>query len=207
MSEIRFSDNHRDLSTQSGFQFEFYCERCGESWRAPFDRYAAGTLEGVLGAASNLFGGVFGSARNAVSEFSSGGYSQAKDAALVRASEQARAHFHRCPRCSQNLCNDCWNPDEGTCISCVPRLEAEVASINREAKINKARETAYATATVTDADMQTRVVGCPSCGAAVGQAKFCPECGTAVSLTRACAGCAAQIPRSAKFCPECGARG
>lgn len=206
MGEIRYSDNHRDVSTNSGFQWEFYCERCGESWRSPFDRYAAGTLEGVLGAAEGLLGGLFGSARRAVSELSSGGYSMAKDAALERAVVASRQHFHRCPRCSNNFCDDCWNPDEGTCIGCVPRLEAEVASINREAKIYKAREVAFERATISDAELQARVVTCPSCAAPVGQAKFCPECGKPVSLTRQCGGCAAAVPSSAKFCPECGTK-
>lgn len=206
MSEIRYSDNRRDLSTHSGFQFEFYCERCNESWRSPFDRYAAGTIEGVLGAADGLLGGFFGGARNLMNELSTAGYSKAKDGALERAVVTARDHFQRCPRCSNHFCADCWNPAEGTCISCVPRLEAEVAAINRDAKIYKAREVAREQATVSDAEMQARVVTCPSCHAPVGQAKFCPDCGVAVSLTRACGGCGAAVPRTAKFCPECGAK-
>ena len=63
MSEIHFTDNYHDVSTNSGFQFEFYCERCHDAWRSPFDRHAAGTAEDLLSAASNLFGGLFGSAR------------------------------------------------------------------------------------------------------------------------------------------------
>lgn len=204
MSEIRVSDNHRDLSTSSGFQFEFYCERCGESWRSPFDRYVAGTVEGLLGAADGLLGGFFGGARHAMNSLSTAGYATAKDGGLERAVVAARAHFHRCPRCSNNFCHDCWNPDEGTCIACVPRLEAEVAAINREAKIQKARTVAAERATVSDAELRTRVVSCPSCHAPVGQAKFCPECGVPVALTRACGDCGTDVPRSAKFCPECG---
>ncbi len=204
MSEIRLSDNHRDLSTNSGFQFEFFCERCGETWRSPFDRYAAGTFEGLVGAADGLLGGIFGSARNALNALSTAGYATAKDGGLARACVAARDHFHRCPRCSNNFCNDCWNADEGTCITCVPRLEAAVAAINREAKIERARTVAFDRATVSDADLRARVVSCPSCHAAVGQGKFCPECGASVSLTRACSGCGADMPRAAKFCPECG---
>ena len=207
MTEIRSSDNRRDLSTNSGFQFEFYCERCGETWRSPFDRYMAGTLDGVIGAADGLLGGLFGGARNLVNELSTAGYSKAKDEALERAVVTARSHFHRCPRCSNNFCDDCWNADEGTCIGCVPRLEAEVAAINRQAKLTKAREVATERATVSDADMQAHVVTCGACHAVVGQGKFCPECGVPVSLTRACGHCGADVPRTAKFCPECGAKG
>ena len=207
MSEIHFRDNYHDLSTNSGFQFEFYCENCHDAWRSPFDRYAAGTVEGVLGAAEGLLGGFFGQARNALGSMSNAGYSTAKDSALRSATKKAESHFHRCPRCSQNMCDGCWNPDEGVCIGCVPRLDAEISAIRREAKLQKAREVAYEKATVSAADLEQRVVSCRDCGAAVGRAKFCPECGTSVSLTRACKGCDAEIPTSAKFCPECGQRG
>jgi membrane protease subunit (stomatin/prohibitin family) len=207
MSEIHFRDNYHDLSTQTGFQFEFFCEHCHDAWRSPFDRYAAGTVEGVLGAAENLFGGLFGGARNALNNVSSAGYSSAKDAALRSASQKAAARFHRCPRCAQNMCDKCWNPDEGVCISCLPRLDAELATIRREAKIAAVRESAYQKATASADDLQDRAVSCRECGSAVGRAKFCPECGTAVSLTRACGACSAEIPTSSKFCPECGTRG
>ena len=207
MSEIRFSDNHRDHSTDTGFQFEFFCERCHESWRSPFDRYAAGTVDNVLGMAEGLFGGIFGGARGALDRVKSAGWQSAHDAAFRRAVGQAQSRFHRCPRCSNNFCDDCWNADEGVCITCVPRLDAEIAAITREAKIARAREVAFETATVSASELQARVVSCPKCRAPVGKAKFCPECGTSVSLTRACGECSAQIPTSSKFCPECGARG
>jgi hypothetical protein len=83
---------YRDISTNSGFQFEFYCERCHDAWRSPFDRYAAGTLEGALGAAESLFGGFFGSARNAVSNITSAGHARAKDGALRTAVQHAAGH-------------------------------------------------------------------------------------------------------------------
>lgn len=206
MSEIHFSDNHSDLSTDSGFQFEFHCERCRDAWRSPFDRYAAGTMEGILGAADGIFGGLFGKARDAMSQVRSAGWQKARDEALREAVKQAQDRFHRCPRCSNHFCDKCWNPEDGTCIDCVPRMDAELAVIRREAKLNKARETALEKATVTDVDLEHRVVSCPECEAPVGRAKFCPECGTAVSLNVNCGDCSAEMPKSAKFCPECGAK-
>lgn len=206
MSEIQFSDNYNDLSTDTGFQFEFYCEHCRDAWRSPFDRYAAGTAESLLGAADGLFGGFFGTARNAVSNLRGAGWSKARDDALRKAVAQARDHFHRCPRCANHYCDNCWNEDEGVCIACVPRLDAELSAIRREAKINRAREVAYAQASVTQEDLQERVISCKDCGAPVGRAKFCPECGSPQSLTRNCGQCQAEMPASAKFCPECGAK-
>lgn len=206
MSEIQFSDNHTDLSTDSGFQFEFYCEHCRDGWRSPFDRYAAGTAEGLLGAAEGIFGGIFGTARNAIGHVRNAGWSKARDKAFRDAVGAAREHFHRCPRCADHFCASCWNEDEGTCTVCVPRLDAELAAIRSEAKISKAREVAFNAAVVSEADLEARVVSCRDCGSPVGRGKFCPECGTPVSLTRSCGDCSAEIPASAKFCPECGAK-
>jgi membrane protease subunit (stomatin/prohibitin family) len=206
MSEMQFSDNYNDLSTDTGFQFEFYCEHCHDAWRSPFERYAAGTAESLLGAAEGLFGGIFGTARNAVSQVRGAGWQKARDAALRKAVEQARGHFHRCPRCANHYCDNCWNEDEGTCIVCVPRLDPELAAIRREAKVQKARDVAYASAQVSQEDLAERVVSCRTCGAPVGRGKFCPECGEPTSLTRTCAECSAEVPGSAKFCPECGAK-
>jgi membrane protease subunit (stomatin/prohibitin family) len=204
MSEIQFSDNYNDISTDAGFQFEFHCEHCHETWRSPFDRYAAGTAESLLSAAEGVFGGIFGTARNAVGHVRNAGWSKARDKALADAVAQAREHFHRCPRCANHFCDNCWNEDEGTCIGCVPRLDPELAAISREAKIAKAREVAYETATVSKEDLQQRVVSCPQCGSAVARGKFCPECGGSLSLAKTCSGCSAEVPASAKFCPECG---
>jgi membrane protease subunit (stomatin/prohibitin family) len=206
MSEIQFSDNHQDLSTDTGFQFEFYCEGCHDAWRSPFDRYATGTADSVLGMAESVFGGIFSSARNAIGHVRSAGWQKARDEAFRTAVEEARAHFHRCPRCANHYCDNCWNADEGTCTVCVPLLDAELAAIQRQAKIDRAREAAYERATVSEEDLQQRVVSCPECSAPVGRAKFCPECGTPVALKRNCGSCEAEIPASAKFCPECGAK-
>jgi membrane protease subunit (stomatin/prohibitin family) len=132
---------------------------------------------------------------------------QGARAALRSAVEQARDHFHRCARCANHYCDSCWNEDEGVCTVCVPRLDAEISAINREAKLSRAREVAFAQAVVSEDDLKTRVITCRDCGAAVGRGKFCPECGKPTSLTRACGSCQAEIPSSAKFCPECGAQG
>lgn len=207
MSEMQFSDNVHDMSTDAGFQFEFYCERCHDSWRSPFERSASGTMESMLGAADGFFGGIFGSARNALGQVRGAGWSSARDGAMRNAVAKAKDHFHRCPRCSNHFCDNCWNADEGTCISCVPRLDAELATIRTEAKLSKAREKAYETAIVSDADLAARVVSCRECNAPVGRAKFCPDCGAPVSLTKACGSCGAEMPKASKFCPECGAKG
>ena len=145
MSEIQFCDNYNDLSTDAGFQFEFHCEHChergarlrpvrGRHGREPAGRGGRAVRRDLRRRRATRVGHV----RNA-------GWSKARDKALRDAVEQAKDHFHRCPRCANHFCDNCWNEDEGTCICCVPRLDPELAAISREAKIAKAREVAYET--------------------------------------------------------------
>ncbi|MFF4145457.1 hypothetical protein ACFY0A_29665 [Streptomyces sp. NPDC001698] len=51
-TEIYFNNNHRDLCEQhgtgAGFQFEFYCSRCSDTWRSPFEPFRAGQMAGWL---------------------------------------------------------------------------------------------------------------------------------------------------------------
>ena len=54
---IEFTRNYSDLSTHEGFQFEFYCDRCGSGYRTPSRPILLGRVTNVLeSAASRLFG-------------------------------------------------------------------------------------------------------------------------------------------------------
>lgn len=61
MSEIHFLKNYRDLSesrgVNAGFQYEFYCEKCRDSWRSAFQPYSSGQMAGWAGKAGNVLGG------------------------------------------------------------------------------------------------------------------------------------------------------
>ena len=61
-SRIEFTRNYADQSTNQGFQFEFYCDRCGTGYRTRFQPSAMGTVTNALDAASGLFGGFLGRA-------------------------------------------------------------------------------------------------------------------------------------------------
>ena len=64
MAEVKFSKNYSDLCKHSGvtagFQFEFFCERCSDTWRSSFVPYRRAQASGWLGKASSLLGGVIG---------------------------------------------------------------------------------------------------------------------------------------------------
>ena len=86
VERIEFTRNYSDLSTNQGFQFEFYCDRCGGGFRTRFKPSMLGAVSGAMDTASSLFGGLFGKAADL--------------------SERVTMHFPRPPvNCSQSLPN------------------------------------------------------------------------------------------------------
>ena len=139
MALIQFTRNYRDLSTDTGFQFEFFCDRCGNGYQTEFQASTLGTVTSALDAASNLFGGVFGSAANAARNVRSAGWEKAHDNAFATAVEEAKPHFHKCKRCGHWVDDDCWNTARTLCKDCAPDLQEEFSSIQVDAAINDAR--------------------------------------------------------------------
>jgi hypothetical protein len=130
MKELRVSDNYNDLCVETGvnagFQFEFFCERCSETWRTEFVPFRSGQATGWLQKASGVFGGLLGGAADAVDGLARSGFGKARDEAFQAAIEQATHHFHRCARCYQYVCDVCWNGDAGLCLNCAPDVQTEV---------------------------------------------------------------------------------
>ena len=85
--------NYRDLSTMSsaagaGFQFEFYCEVTGETWRSPFRAYRRGQINSIVAKLSYLFTPMHIISRG--TEFmAEAGSKKAKNEALADAIEMA----------------------------------------------------------------------------------------------------------------------
>lgn len=130
MPEIKFSDNYNDLSQHSrvnaGFQFEFSCERCDDTWRTDFVPFRSGQASGWLGKAAGIFGGAIGGASEALEGLAQSDWGKAHDEAFKQAVEQAKRHFHRCARCFQYVCDTCLNKDKGLCLNCAPSAEVEI---------------------------------------------------------------------------------
>ena len=93
MALIQFTRNYRDLSTDAGFQFEFYCDRCGNGYQTEFQASTLGTVTNALDAASNLFGGVLGKAANVAREVRSAGWEKAHDKAFADSGGRSQAAF------------------------------------------------------------------------------------------------------------------
>jgi len=210
MTLIKFVRNYDDLSTDRGFQFEFYCDRCGTGYRTHFQASATGLVTEALDVASGLFGGVLGSAADVSERVHSAAWEQAHDKAFAAAVEEIKPNFIQCRRCTQWVCREmCWNAERGLCKECAPEVEAAYAAAQVEATIEQGREaireTEYVSAEDKERLKEAVMAACPKCGAEVSGGKFCPECGAPLKTERFCTECGGKIPATAKFCPECGA--
>ena len=210
MEEIEFTSNYHDRSTDNGFQFEFYCNRCSNGYRSRFQPWAAGTASSALNAASSLFGGVFGQAANAASQARSATWQQARDSAFRKASVEIRPQFIQCPRCNRWVCRKrCWNEARGLCKDDAPDLATEISAQQSSMAVQKIHSDVTADASdvavigaVGSAKMRA---ACPNCGNAVEpNAKFCGNCGQKLDVQRHCTNCGAALQANAKFCGECG---
>ena len=212
MTLIRFTANHDDLSTDRGYQFKFYCDKCHNGYMTRFQTSITGTAGGFLRAAGDLFGGVFSSAGNSAYEIQRTIGGKAHDSAFETAVEEGKGYFRQCTKCGMWACPEvCWNESAGMCKNCAPDFESEIASAQAQAKADAVRNQLYEKARQTDYTSQIDMAAtsqvkasCGSCGAAVGTSKFCPECGTPVSQKQQCPGCNVDIEGKPKFCPECG---
>ncbi|MEA2174246.1 MAG: hypothetical protein QOD00_1838 [Blastocatellia bacterium] len=228
MALIQFVHNYEDLSTDKGYQFKFYCDKCGNGYLSRFQPSVIGTAGSLLRAAGDLFGGWASSAGNSAYEIQRSVGGKGHDDALQKAVEEGKQHFHQCSRCGRWVCPEvCWNASAAQCEGCAPDYQEELASSHANAKAEAAREQIHERARQTDyaskldmsADAYIKAPAppapeaaiaspsCSSCGSPVGKAKFCPECGTPAAPPRAtCAGCGHQPESPTKFCPECGAK-
>lgn len=213
--ELHFADNFRDQSQQygtgAGFQFDFYCESCNDTWRSPFEPYrsaqAAGWLSKLSGVAGSLLGGVGGAIDDAAEGYARANWGTSRDEALRDAIGKAQAHFHRCARCSNYVCDKCWSIEQGLCSRCAPNIEAEVAEARHAGMVYQAREAARDVGIANAARVDVKgekQLACPGCGAATHGGKFCPECGHSLNQVKNCGGCQSVVPAGSKFCPECG---
>ncbi|WP_194898072.1 zinc ribbon domain-containing protein [Catenulispora pinisilvae] len=211
-----FSNNHRDYSNQSGndagFEFEFYCQRCNDTWRSGFEPYRAARAAGWIRRAANMAHGATSSigwdVANGVDGLVESGWHKARDASFKEAIVSAETHFNRCGRCSSYVCARCYSPERGLCTNCAPDLAAEVESARTHGLVDaatmRARDVGATMAAEVDVTTQKQLV-CLACGHETHGAKFCPECGAKQSPEdRACGGCGSKVPAGSKFCPECG---
>src|SRR5436305_13627265 len=87
MVAIRFTGNYEDLSTDRGFQFKFFCEKCNNGYMSSFKTSTVGMLGSAARAASSLFGGFLGNVADSTYEVQRALGGPAHDSALKVAVE------------------------------------------------------------------------------------------------------------------------
>ena len=206
MAAIEFTGNYQDLSTDKGYQFKFFCEKCGNGYMSTFRASAMGMAASAVQVAGSLFGGIFGRAASGAYEVQRAVGGPAHDAALKSAVEEIRPLFRQCTRCGNWICEPiCFNKKAQLCEGCAPDLDEEMAVAQAAA----ARDQIHEKARTVDWTKERDVAGvsgalCPSCHAKTQGGKFCPECGATLAQKKSCAKCGAVAEGSPKFCPECG---
>lgn len=206
---VDFTDNHQDLSTDKGFQFKFFCERCGNGTLSSYKPNALGVATGVLQAAGSLFGGLFGSAAGSTYEIQRAIGGKAHDDALREAVNEIRPRFVQCRRCGNWTCREiCFNPTANLCKNCAPIAEEEESAIRAEHVRTQVTNDLFLEENQRMSAKAKAVAGkCAGCGARTLGKKFCPECGqpTADQVTN-CPGCGVKLTPGAKFCGDCGTK-
>jgi membrane protease subunit (stomatin/prohibitin family) len=208
--DIPFTDNYEDMSKETGFQFKFFCERCGNGYMSSFQKSSTGIVSGALGVVGNMLGGSASDVAATSDDIHRMVAGPQHDKALKKAVEEMRPKFAQCNRCGTWVCKEvCWNEERGLCKECAPELGEEMAA----AQAQHSREQAFRHARMSKEDKHlteedwndVKKAKCPKCGAKLkAHAKFCSECGEKLVSEQKCSKCGNKLEKDAKFCPECG---
>ncbi|MDO8886759.1 zinc ribbon domain-containing protein [Candidatus Oleimmundimicrobium sp.] len=216
---IGFTDNFADNSTEAGFQFTFYCDICREGYKTRFTEsktYKKGRffkgLGSMVSAAAQMTGKYnigYGIERgtDVIGEKFKGmspAWQKEHEEAFELAQNEAKEHFHRCPKCTKWVCENDWNEQEGLCTVCAPRINVEVAAAKAEKAVSDIKEKAAKTQVFTG-KIESKQTICPQCGKPAGEGKFCSNCGAPLALIK-CSKCGAENPAGTRFCGECGTK-
>ena len=208
MAHIEFTDNYEDLSTDSGYQFKFICESCGNGYMSSWKASKTGMASGLLRGAGSMLGGFLGSASAGADHLQDLVGGPAHDNALKDAVAEIRPLFVQCKRCGQWVCREvCWNAERGLCTSCAPDRAAggqlhagadhrgtgrrETARAGPHRRAQPHRQSGGDLSRLRSRERGGQVL--PECGGSLRPSTECPRCGT-------------KFKAGAKFCPECGAK-
>ena len=182
--------NYRDISTSmsdvsAGFQFEFFCEKCGETSRSAFKPYRKGQITGWLSRFAFMFHDL-NKASRATGAFAEAGSAGAKGEALAEAKVAAAALFERCESCRKWTGRECWNSSTGTCRECAAKATTGGNGGGHGASSGGGSV-------------------CPNCQTPSAGGRFCHDCGFDMASThKSCPACGVTLPRQARFCTDCG---
>jgi len=212
-----FTDNYADNSTEAGFQFTFFCDTCQEGYKSAFiesKTYKKSKFFSGLGKAISFGASILGQdnigykverGSDILSERFHGmspDWHKEHEAAWEQAQNEAKGHFHRCPRCTHWVCENDWNEQEGLCTQDAPRQNIEVAAARAEKMLQDIKDKASGTQVFTG-EIESKQTLCPQCGKPAGEGKFCNNCGASLNM-KECPRCGAKNSAASSFCGECG---
>jgi hypothetical protein len=93
MALIQFTRNHSDHSTDKGYKFEFFCDRCGNGYQSEFQASAVGMAGSALRTVGGLLGGFLGSVGHSTYEIERAVQGPGHDKAFREAVEETKPHF------------------------------------------------------------------------------------------------------------------
>ncbi len=132
MAPIEFTDNYEDLSTESGYQFKFNCERCGNGYMSTWKASKAGMATGLLRGAGSMLGGFLGSASNGADQLQRPGAGPGPRFRAQGGGGRDPAAVHQCKRCGQWVCGRSAGTRSGAlCVDCAPMAQREISSCRR----------------------------------------------------------------------------
>jgi hypothetical protein len=210
MASTPITRNYRDHSNDTGYQFEFFCDKCGNGHRSSYQSSTMGVAAKMLKAAGSIFGGSgLWNAGWGADHMKDALRGPAWDKAFQEAIEEMRPKFNQCTRCGTWVCPDvCWNEARNLCEACAPDLGEEAAVAQARAAVEQVHEKARTVDHVAAVDMNQQMMSsCPSCQARLAPgAKFCASCGKPTAAKKAfCHQCGGEMAAGAKFCSGCGA--
>ena len=211
---VPFTDNYQDHSTREGYQFEFFCERCGNGYSSSFKHSVTGFGGRLARMGGAVLGGGVGDKLDQLgwaSEMGRDGMrGSTRDKQLAEAVAEVQQYFVQCHACGQWSCREiCFNHERGLCVGCAPKLDQEITRMQAAAQIEQLQTKIQGQDWTRDINVtDTATALCPSCGQETGGGKFCAGCGFALAAAPAatkkfCANCGTQLS-GAKFCAECG---
>ena len=155
---VFFTDNYQDRSSDDGYQFEFFCRRCGNGYSSAFQHSVTGFGGRLLRLGGDVVGGTIGERASQLgwdAEFMrSTVRGSTRDKALAKAVDEMKPHFHQCNRCGQWVCGQvCWNTERGLCVTCAPKLDQEIAGMQAAAQVNQLNQKIQAGPEVEHASM------------------------------------------------------
>jgi hypothetical protein len=211
MTVIAFTRNYTDHSNETGYQFEFHCDKCGSGYRSSFHPSALGVGSKIAKGLGSLFGGNLWAAGQAGEYMKDGLRGPAWDAAFQKAIEEIKPKFHQCGRCGIWVCPDvCWNAPRQQCLGCAPDLAQEATAAQAQIAAQQMHDRMTQVDQVGAVDVQAAMTSaCPGCQARlVPGAKFCAGCGKPIQAggpaKHFCTGCGQELPPGGRFCAACG---